>query len=61
MKIKKEQVVDFALQCARMINAQLTQDFLDLEPQDVGVSFDTKSYKVSFKVEPKDEEAEDEQ
>lgn len=56
MEIKKEQVVDFALQCARMVNAQLTQDFLDLEPQDVCISFDTKSYKVSFKVEPKEEE-----
>ena len=60
MEIKKEQVVDFALQCARMINAQLTQDFLDMEPQDVDISFNTKSYKVSFKIEPKDEEAEDE-
>lgn len=56
MKIKKEQVVDFALQCLRMVNAHLTQDILDLEPQDVDISFNTKSYKVSFKVEPKDEE-----
>ena len=58
MKIKKEQVVDFALQCARMVNAQLTQDMLDMEPQDVSISFNTKSYKVSFKIEPKDEEDE---
>ena len=58
MKIKKEQVVDFALQCARMVNAQLTQDFLDMGPEDVCISFDTKSYKVSFKVESKDEENE---
>lgn len=60
MKIKKEQVVDFALQCARMINAQLTQDILDSEPEEVDTSFNTKSYKVSFKVEPKDDEVEDE-
>jgi len=60
MKIKKEQVVDLALQCARMVNAQLMQDILDSEPQDVGISFNTKSYKVSFKIEPKDEEVEDE-
>ena len=59
MKIKKEQVVDFALQCAIRLNT-LTQDILDLEPHDIGVSFNTKSYKVSFKVEPKDEEVEDE-
>lgn len=60
MKIKKEQVVDFALQCSRMVNAQLTQDFLDMEPHDIEVNFNTKSYKVSFKVEPKDEEVDDE-
>ena len=60
MKIKKEQVVDFALQCARMVNESLTQDILDMKPQDIDISFNTKSYKVSFKVEPKDEEVDDE-
>ena len=60
MKIKKEQVVDIALQCARMVNESLTQDILDMKPQDIDISFNTKSYKVSFKVEPKDEEVDDE-
>ena len=51
--LRKEDVVDLALNMVRVVNAQITQDILDLEPEELSPSFKTKNYEVTLIIKAK--------
>lgn len=50
-KLNKENFVDLALNMARIINATITNEMIEMIPDSCEASFKTKSFKVKMIVE----------
>ena len=54
--LRKEDVVDLALNMVRVVNAQITQDILDLGPEELSPSFKTKNYEVTLTIKAREQD-----